>query len=168
MNNMRNKILSLLVLLLTAATGALLLLTAATGAQAGIKVGDVFMNRSYVDFGSSGVWLKQYISDKGQLVTVSFSGKLPMTYATYDEGNKVHVFWFQNSNEFTAIYIESDNPAKPLGIKVSGGTGTDTDPFTFTTVYDWPDQISSSITTAQAPSPCPPATPPRPMNWCAT
>ena len=135
MNNMRNKILSLLVLLLTAATGA----------QAGIKVGDVFMNRSYVDFGSSGVWLKQYISDKGQLVTVSFSGKLPMTYATYDEGNKVHVFWFQNSNEFTAIYIESDNPAKPLGIKVSGGTGTDTDPFTFTTVYDWPDGHTADI-----------------------
>ena len=92
MNNMRNKLLSLLVLLLTAATGA----------QAGIKVGDVFMIGSYVDFGSSGVWLKQYISDKGQLVTVSFSGKLPMTYATYYEGNKVHVFWFQDSNEFTA------------------------------------------------------------------
>ena len=135
MNNMRNKILSLLVLLLTAATGA----------QAGIKVGDVFMIGSYVDFGSSGVWLKQYISDQGQLRTVSFSGKLPMTYTTYDEGNKVHIFWFQNSYEFTAIYIESDNPAKPLGIKVSGGTGTDTDPFTFTTVYDWPDGHTADI-----------------------
>lgn len=129
MNNMRNKILSLLVLLLTAATGA----------QAGIKVGDVFMNRSYVDFGSSGVWLSD------QVRTVSFSGKLPMTYTTYDEGNKVHVFRFQNSNEFTWIYIESDNPAKPLGIKVSGGTGTDTDPFTFTTVYDWPDGPTADI-----------------------
>ena len=135
MNNMRNKILSLLVLLITAATGA----------RASIAVGDVFMNRSYVDFGSSGVRLKQYISDQGQLVTVSFSGKLPMTYATYDEGNKVHIFWFQNSNEFKAIYIESDNPAKPLGIKVSGGTGTDTDPFTFTTVYDWPDGHTADI-----------------------
>ena len=135
MNNMRNKILSLLVLLLTAATGA----------QAGIKVGDVFMIGSYVDFGSSGVRLKQYISDQGQLVTFSFSGKLPMTYASYYEANKVHVFKFQNSNEFTFIYIESDNPAKPLGIKVSGGTGTDTDPFTFTTVYDWPDGHTADI-----------------------
>lgn len=135
MNNMKQKILSLLVLLLTAATGA----------RADIAVGDVFMNRSYVDFGSSGVWLKQYISDKGQLVTVSFSGKLPMTYTTYDEGNKVHVFRFQNSNDFIFIYIESDNPAKPLGIKVSGGTGTVTDPFTFTTVYDWPDGHTADI-----------------------
>ena len=129
MNNMRNKILSLLVLLLTAATGA----------RASIAVGDVFMIGSYVDFGSSGVWLKQNISDQGQVFTVSFSGKLPMNYASYNEANKVHIFWFQDSNILTAIYIESDNPAKPLGIKVSGGTGKDTDPFTFTTVYDWPD-----------------------------
>ena len=32
-----------------------------------------------------------------------------------------------------------------MGIKVSGGTGTDTDPFTFTTVYDWPDGHTADI-----------------------
>ena len=126
MNNMRNKILSLLVLLLTAATGA----------RAGIKVGDVFMIGTNIDFGSSSVACK-HISGSTDVTILHESYVSLVVYGGYENGK--HKIILKITNASSSYYIVSDNPAKPLGIKVSGGTGKDTDPFTFTTVYDWPD-----------------------------
>ena len=126
MNNMRNKILSLLVLLLTAATGA----------RASIAVGDVFMFGTNIDFGSSSVACK-HISGSTDVTILHESYVSLVVYGGYENGK--HKIILKITNASSSYYIVSDNPAKPLGIKVSGGTGKDTDPFTFTTVYDWPD-----------------------------
>ena len=132
MNNMRNKILSLLVLLLTAATGA----------QAGIKVGDVFMFGTNVNFGSSRVYCK-FKSGSNDTDKTGMSGNPLMTYGGYDGVKHKLVFTFTSATSY--LYIVSDNPVQPYGIKVSGGDGTKGNLFTFSAVYDLADGHTADL-----------------------
>ena len=75
MNNMRNKILSLLVLLLTAATGA----------RADVAVGDVFMFGTNIEFGSSSVACK-HISGSTDVTILHESYVSLVVYCGYENG----------------------------------------------------------------------------------
>ena len=132
MNNMKQKILSLLVLLLTAATGA----------RASIAVGDVFMIGSYVDFGSTVVKCK-FISGNDDPDSYGYAGIKLMTYVGYVNGR--HQFGFTKDDFTSYFYIVSDNPVQPYGIKVSGGEGTQGNPFTFSAVYDLADGHTADL-----------------------
>ena len=132
MNNMRNKILSLLVLLLTAATGA----------QASIAVGDVFMFGTNVNFGSPSVYCK-FKSGSNDTDKTGMSGNPLMTYGGYDGVKHKLVFTFTSATSY--LYIVSDNPVQPYGIKVSGGDGTQGNLFTFSAVYDLADGHTADL-----------------------
>ena len=125
------KLLSLLVLLMTAASGA----------WADIAQGDVFMFGSYIDFGTS-VKCKLY-SGGTDNTAVAKSTKLPLTYGGYENGK--HKLVFNSANATSYLYIYDANSAKPWGIKVIGGDGTSDNPFTFSTVYDWPNNCPQEL-----------------------
>ena len=125
------KLLSLLVLLMTAASGA----------WADIAQGDVFMFGSYIDFGTS-VKCKLY-SGGTDNTTVAKSTKLPLTYGGYENGK--HQLVFNSANATSYLYIVDTNSAKPWGIKVIGGDGSNDNPFTFSTVYDWPNNCPQEL-----------------------
>jgi hypothetical protein len=125
------KLLSLLVLLIAAATGA----------WADIAQGDVFMFGSYIDFGTS-VRCKLYSGGTDNTV-VAKSTKLPLTYGGYENGK--HQLVFNSANATSDLYIYDANSAKPWGIKVTGGEGTSGNPFTFSTVYDWPNNCPQEL-----------------------
>ena len=131
MNNMRNKILMTLALLITAATGA----------WADIAQGDVFMFGSYIDFGN-GVWCKTFSGGTSNDAVVK-STKLPLTYGGYENGK--HKLVFNSANATSYLYIVDTNSAKPWGIKVIGGDGSNDNPFTFSTVYDWPNNCPQEL-----------------------
>ena len=118
-----------------------LLITAATGAWADIAQGDVFMFGSYIDFGTS-VKCKLY-SGGTDNTTVAKSTKLPLTYGGYENGK--HKLVFNSANATSYLYIVDTNSAKPWGIKVTGGEGTSGNPFTFSTVYDWPNNCPQEL-----------------------
>ena len=132
MNNMRNKILSLLVLLLTAATSA----------RASIAVGDVFMFGTHVNFGNSRVYCK-FKSGSNDTDKTGMSGNPLMTYGGYDGVKHKLVFTFTSATSY--LYIVSDNPVQPYGIKVSGGDGTEGSLFTFSAVYDLADGHTADL-----------------------
>ena len=106
------------------------LLALATGAWADIAQGDVFMFGSYIDFGTS-VKCKLY-SGGTDNTTVAKSTKLPLTYGGYENGK--HQLVFNSANATSYLYIVDTNSAKPWGIKVIGGDGSNDNPFTFSTV----------------------------------
>ena len=118
-----------------------LLLTAVTGAWADIAQGDVFMFGSYIDFGTS-VKCKLY-SGGTDNTTVAKSTKLPLTYGGYENGK--HQLVFNSANATSYLYIVDTNSAKPWGIKVIGGDGSNDNPFTFSTVYDWPNNCPQEL-----------------------
>ena len=118
-----------------------LLFTAATGAWADIAQGDVFMFGSYIDFGTS-VKCKLY-SGGTDNTTVAKSTKLPLTYGGYENGK--HQLVFNSANATSYLYIVDTNSAKPWGIKVIGGDGSNDNPFTFSTVYDWPNNCPQEL-----------------------
>ena len=118
-----------------------LLITAATGAWADIAQGDVFMFGSYIDFGTS-VKCKLY-SGGTDNTTVAKSTKLPLTYGGYENGK--HQLVFNSANATSYLYIVDTNSAKPWGIKVIGGDGSNDNPFTFSTVYDWPNNCPQEL-----------------------
>ena len=125
------KLLSLLVLLMTAASGA----------WADIAQGDVFMFGSYIDFGTS---VKCKLSSGGtDDYTVAKSTKLPLTYGGYENGK--HQLVFKSADATSYLYIVDTNSAKPWGIKVTGGDGSSDNPFTFSTVYDWPNNCPQEL-----------------------
>ena len=125
------KLLSLLVLLMTAASGA----------WADIAQGDVFMFGSYIDFGTS---VKCKLESGGtDDYTVAKSTKLPLTYGGYENGK--HQLVFNSADATSYLYIVDTNSAKPWGIKVTGGDGTNDNPFTFSTVYDWPNNCPQEL-----------------------
>ena len=117
------------------------LLALATGAWADIAQGDVFMFGSYIDFGTS-VKCKLY-SGGTDNTTVAKSTKLPLTYGGYENGK--HQLVFNSANATSYLYIYDANSAKPWGIKVTGGEGTSGNPFTFSTVYDWPNNCPQEL-----------------------
>ena len=119
----------------------LLLFTAATGAWADIAQGDVFMFGSYIDFGN-GVWCKTFSGGTSNDAVVK-STKLPLTYGGYENGK--HKLVFNSANATSYLYIYDANSAKPWGIKVTGGEGTSGNPFTFSTVYDWPNNCPQEL-----------------------
>ena len=128
---MKHKILMTLVLLMTVATGA----------WADIAQGDVFMFGSYIDFGTS---VKCKLSSGGtDDYTVAKSTKLPLTYGGYENGK--HQLVFKSADATSYLYIVDTNSAKPWGIKVIGGDGTNDNPFTFSTVYDWPNNCPQEL-----------------------
>ena len=118
-----------------------LLITAVTGAWADIAQGDVFMFGSYIDFGTS-VKCKLY-SGGTDNTTVAKSTKLPLTYGGYENGK--HQLVFNSANATSYLYIVDTNSAKPWGIKVIGGDGSNDNPFTFSTVYDWPNNCPQEL-----------------------
>lgn len=118
-----------------------LLLTAATGAWADIAQDDVFMFGSYIDFGN-GVWCKIFSGGTSNDAVVK-STKLPLTYGGYENGK--HKLVFNSANATSYLYIKDANSAKPWGIKVTGGEGTSGNPFTFSTVYDWPNNCPQEL-----------------------
>ena len=118
-----------------------LLFTAATGAWADIAQGDVFMFGSYIDFGN-GVWCKTFSGGTSNDAVVK-STKLPLTYGGYENGK--HKLVFNSANATSYLYIYDANSAKPWGIKVTGGEGTSGNPFTFSTVYDWPNNCPQEL-----------------------
>ena len=117
------------------------LLALATGAWADIAQGDVFMFGSYIDFGTS-VKCKLY-SGGTDNTTVAKSTKLPLTYGGYENGK--HQLVFNSANATSYLYIVDTNSAKPWGIKVIGGDGSNDNPFTFSTVYDWPNNCPQEL-----------------------
>ena len=117
------------------------LLALATGAWADIAQGDVFMFGSYIDFGTS-VKCKLY-SGGTDNTTVAKSTKLPLTYGGYENGK--HQLVFNSANATSYLYIYDANSAKPWGIKVIGGDGSNDNPFTFSTVYDWPNNCPQEL-----------------------
>ena len=117
------------------------LLALATGAWADIAQGDVFMFGSYIDFGTS-VKCKLY-SGGTDNTTVAKSTKLPLTYGGYENGK--HQLVFNSANATSYLYIVDTNSAKPWGIKVTGGDGSSDNPFTFSTVYDWPNNCPQEL-----------------------
>ena len=131
MNNMKQKILMTLALLMTVASGA----------WADIAQGDVFMFGSYIDFGTS-VWCKTFSGGTDNDAVVK-STKLPLTYGGYENGKHKLVFNSVNGSSF--LYIVDTNSSKPWGIKVTGGEGTSGSPFTFSTVYDWPNNCPQEL-----------------------
>ena len=125
------KLLSLLVLLMTVASGA----------WADIAQGDVFMFGSYIDFGTS---VKCKLSSGGtDNDAVVKSTKLPLTYGGYENGK--HKLVFNSADATSYLYIVDTNSAKPWGIKVTGGDGSSDNPFTFSTVYDWPNNCPQEL-----------------------
>ena len=118
-----------------------LLMTAASGAWADIAQGDVFMFGSYIDFGTS-VWCKTFSGGTSNDAVVK-STKLPLTYGGYENGKHKLVFNSVNGSSF--LYIVDTNSSKPWGIKVTGGEGTSGSPFTFSTVYDWPNNCPQEL-----------------------
>lgn len=116
------KLLSLLVLLMTAASGA----------WADIAQGDTFMFGSDIDFGN-GVWCK-IISGGTSNDAVRKSTKLPLTYGGYENGE--HKLVFNSANGTSYLYIVDANSAKPWGIKVIGGDGTSGNPFVFYPIHE--------------------------------
>ena len=118
-----------------------LLITAVTGAWADIAQGDVFMFGSYIDFGN-GVWCKTFSGGTSNDAVVK-STKLPLTYGGYENGK--HKLVFNSANATSYLYIYDANSAKPWGIKVTGGEGTSGNPFTFSTVYDWPNNCPQEL-----------------------
>ena len=117
------------------------LLALATGAWADIAQGDVFMFGSYIDFGN-GVWCKIFSGGTSNDAVVK-STKLPLTYGGYENGK--HQLVFNSANATSYLYIYDANSAKPWGIKVTGGEGTSGNPFTFSTVYDWPNNCPQEL-----------------------
>ena len=118
-----------------------LLMTVATGAWADIAQGDVFMFGSYIDFGTS---VKCKLSSGGtDDYTVAKSTKLPLTYGGYENGK--HQLVFKSADATSYLYIVDTNSAKPWGIKVTGGDGSSDNPFTFSTVYDWPNNCPQEL-----------------------
>ena len=118
-----------------------LLLTAVTGAWADIAQDDVFMFGSYIDFGN-GVWCKTFSGGTSNDAVVK-STKLSLTYGGYENGK--HKLVFNSANATSYLYIYDANSAKPWGIKVTGGEGTSGNPFTFSTVYDWPNNCPQEL-----------------------
>ena len=116
------KILSLLVLLMTVATGA----------WADIAQGDTFMFGSDIDFGN-GVWCKTFSGGTSNDAVVK-STKLPLTYGGYGDGK--HRLDFNSENGTSSLYIYDANSAKPWGIKVIGGDGTSGNPFVFYPIHE--------------------------------
>lgn len=52
---------------------------------------------------------------------------------------------FNSANATSYLYIVDTNSAKPWGIKVIGGDGSNDNPFTFSTVYDWPNNCPQEL-----------------------
>ena len=124
------KLLSLLVLLMTAATGA----------WADIAVGNVFKTGSTIDFGTSSVRYKQF-SGSSDNSSMGISGMVTLTYEEYSDGK--HKFRFPTGSGAQFMYIVSDNNAEPWGIRVSGGEGTMGNPYSFEVLFE--EQVSLSI-----------------------
>ena len=124
------KLLSLLVLLMTAATGA----------WADIAVGNVFKTGSTIDFGTTSVIYKTY-SGSSDNSTLGATGKQTLTYQQYTNGK--HWFNISTGSGAQSIYIVSDNTAEPWGIRVSGGEGTMGNPYSFEVLFE--EQVSLSI-----------------------
>ena len=124
------KLLSLLVLLMTAATGA----------WADIAVGNVFKTGSTIDFGTTSVRYKTY-SGSSDNSTLGATGKQTLTYQQYTNGK--HWFNISTGSGDQSIYIVSDNNAEPWGIRVSGGEGTMGNPYSFEVLFE--EQVSLSI-----------------------
>ena len=66
-----------------------------------------------------------------------------MTYGGYENGK--HQLVFNSANATSYLYIVDTNSAKPWGIKVIGGDGSNDNPFTFSTVYDWPNNCPQEL-----------------------
>ena len=124
------KLLSLLVLLMTAASGA----------WADIAVGNVFKTGSTIDFGTTSVIYKTY-SGSSDNSTLGATGKQTLTYQQYTNGK--HWFNISTGSGAQSIYIVSDNNAEPWGIRVSGGEGTMGNPYSFEVLFE--EQVSLSI-----------------------
>lgn len=124
------KLLSLLVLLMTVATGA----------WADIAVGNVFKTGSTIDFGTTSVIYKTY-SGSSDNSTLGATGKQTLTYQQYTNGK--HWFNISTGSGAQSIYIVSDNTAEPWGIRVSGGEGTMGNPYSFEVLFE--EQVSLSI-----------------------
>ena len=124
------KLLSLLVLLMTAASGA----------WADIAVGNVFKTGSTIDFGTSSVRYKQF-SGSSDNSSMGISGMVTLTYEEYSNGE--HKFCFPMGSSVQFMYIVSDNNAEPWGIRVSGGEGTMGNPYSFEVLFE--EQVSLSI-----------------------
>jgi hypothetical protein len=117
-----------------------LLLTAATGAWADIAVGNVFKTGSTIDFGTTS---KRYIANSGSSdnFTLGATGKQTLTYQEYTNGR--HQFSISMGSGSQSISIVSDNTAEPWGIRVSGGEGTMGNPYSFEVLFE--EQVSLSI-----------------------
>ena len=124
------KLLSLLVLLMTVATGA----------WADIAVGNVFKTGSTIDFGTSSVRYKQF-SGSSDNSSMGISGMVTLTYEEYSDGK--HKFCFPMGSSVQFMYIVSDNNAEPWDIRVSGGEGTMGNPYSFEVLFE--EQVSLSI-----------------------
>ena len=124
------KLLSLLVLLMTVASGA----------WADIAVGNVFKTGSTIDFGTSSVRYKQF-SGSSDNSSMGISGMVTLTYEEYSDGK--HKFRFPTGSGAQFMYIVSDNNAEPWGIRVSGGEGTMGNPYSFEVLFE--EQVSLSI-----------------------
>lgn len=124
------KLLSLLVLLMTVASGA----------WADIAVGNVFKTGSTIDFGTTSVIYKTY-SGSSDNSTLGATGKQTLTYQQYTSGK--HWFKISTGSGNQSIYIVSDNTAEPWGIRVSGGEGTMGNPYSFEVLFE--EQVSLSI-----------------------
>ena len=112
-----------------------LLITAATGAWADIAVGDVFKTGSTIDFGTTSVRYKS-VSGNSDNFSVGIAGKVTLCYEEYSNGK--HTFYFPLDQITVYMHIVSDNSAEPWGIEVSGGEGTQDNPFTFEVLFTEP------------------------------
>lgn len=117
-----------------------LLITAASGAWADIAVGNVFKTGSTIDFGTSSVRYKS-VSGNSDNFTLGATGKQTLTYQQYTNGK--HWFNISTGSGDQSIYIVSDNTAEPWGIRVSGGEGTMGNPYSFEVLFE--EQVSLSI-----------------------
>ena len=63
------------------------------------------------------------------------SGDYTLSYMSYDYGVGVHNYALTQGNNVAYFIVPDDNSAKPTAITVTGGSGTSTDPYTFTAVH---------------------------------
>ena len=91
-------------------------------------IGLTFQVGDTVNLGDN-VYVKDYD------VAREMSGDYTLEYLQYDYGRHVHNYKLVRGDEKTYFAVSNSYDIRPTAVKVTGGTGTSTDPYTFTAVY---------------------------------
>ncbi len=114
-----------------------------------IAVGTYYQNGDIINFGE-GAYINQFnatgspsrsLSDYHQLNFVKYQRAYGRQYFRFDDDTVVENGLYFNDDASTPMQGDTDTAAIPWGVQVTGGTGTEQDPYQFKVLYTEPSSL---------------------------